>query len=121
MLRSLEPGLEVRRNGGWQPIDPEPGWFIVNFGCAIEILTRDSATPVAAVPHRVRRQVADRSRRTPDRFSYALFVDSSLDESLRPGLFRYESGVGLVLAKRFSAFLDDIVNSTYDPDSVGLY
>ena len=38
VLRSLDPGLEVQRDGRWEPIDPEPGWFIVNFGCAMEIL-----------------------------------------------------------------------------------
>ncbi|MGJ5833731.1 2OG-Fe(II) oxygenase family protein [Streptomyces ossamyceticus] len=121
VLRSLEPGLEVRRGGRWEPIDPEPGWFIVNFGCAMEILTRDSATPVAAVAHRVRQQTSDRSDSSPDRFSYALFVDSSLDENLCPGLFRYAPGTGLVLAGKFATFLDEIVHSTYEPDGVGLY
>nr|WSY50049.1 hypothetical protein OG999_07765 [Streptomyces sp. NBC_00886] len=121
VLRSIDPGLEVQRDGRWEPINPEPGWFIVNFGCSMEILTRNSATPVAAVAHRVRRQVADRSGSSPDRFSYALFVDSSLDESLCPGLFRYEPGTGLVLAGKFATFLDEIVHSTYEPDGVGLY
>ena len=121
VLRSLDPGLEVQRGESWEPINPEPGWFIVNFGCAMEILTRDSAAPVAAVAHRVRRQAVDRKGSSPDRFSYALFVDSSLDECLCPGLFRYEPGTGLVLAGKFADFLDEIVHSTYESDGVGLY
>lgn len=121
VLRSLKPGLEVLRRGRWVPIDPEPGWFIVNFGCAMEILTRDSATPVAAVAHRVRQQTSDTGDLSPDRFSYALFVDSSLEESLCPGLFRYEPGSGLVVAEKFATFLDEIVHSTYEADGLGLY
>lgn len=120
ILRSLEPGLEVDRRGAWVPIDPIEGTFIVNFGCAMEILTAKSRTPVSAVGHRVREQ-HERYGRKPDRFSYALFVDSSLDEAVCPGLFRYEPPGRLELAMNFKRFLDDILKNTYQEHTVGLY
>ncbi|AJC60537.1 tRNA-dependent cyclodipeptide synthase [Streptomyces sp. 769] len=115
-----EPGLEVESDGEWRPIDPAPGEFIVNFGCAMEILTRNTTTPVAAVAHRV----VEQRKASPDqhdRFSYALFIDSSLDESVVPGLFRYEPGTGLELEAKFGTFLDDILHNTYQQHTTGLY
>ncbi|MFD9904548.1 2OG-Fe(II) oxygenase family protein [Streptomyces sp. NPDC059063] len=120
VLRSTERGLEVDRDGGWHPIDPVPGTFIVNFGCAMEILTRSTATPVAAVAHRVVRQPHTEGTK-PDRFSYALFVDSSLDDTVCPGLFTYEPVTGLRLETGFGTFLEDILDNTYREDTQGLY
>ncbi|PZU68638.1 2OG-Fe(II) oxygenase family protein [Sphingobium sp.] len=120
VLRSLEPGLEVRRGADWLPITPRPDAFIVNFGCAIEILMRDTSTPVAAVAHRVTEQ-CDVDRSAPDRFSYALFVDSSLDAEICEGLYRYHPARGLTLEADFKQFLDDILKNTYELDSEGLY
>ncbi|MGW2230269.1 2OG-Fe(II) oxygenase family protein [Streptomyces formicae] len=120
VLRSTERGLEVDRDGDWCPIDPIPGTFIVNFGCAMEILMRHTATPVAAVAHRVVRQPPSGGAK-PDRFSYALFVDSTLDDRVCPGLFAYEPGGGLRLEAGFGTFLDDILDNTYREDTTGLY
>lgn len=120
MLRSLEPGLEVRRGRQWLPIVPRPDAFVMNFGCAIEILTKDTRTPVAAVAHRVVEQQA-RPEGVPDRFSYALFVDSSLDTAQCEGLYRLDQQAGLVLAVDFNAFLDEVLANTYDRDTEGLY
>ncbi|MGA6153626.1 2OG-Fe(II) oxygenase family protein [Stenotrophomonas sp. NPDC087984] len=120
VLRSTEAGLEVDRDGDWYAIDPIPGTFIVNFGCAMEILTRSTTTPVAAVAHRVVRQTCHDEAK-PDRFSYALFVDSSLDNSVCPGLFTYDPRTGLQLETGFGDFLDDILDNTYRHDTTGLY
>lgn len=120
VLRSREPGLEVARRDRWLPIVPRPGFFIVNFGCAMEILMRESRTPVAAVAHRVIEQPDTRGRK-PDRFSYALFVDSSLDPAVCPGLFTYRTGRNLEFAMRFDTFLDEILKNTYQKDTLGLY
>ncbi|MET9645033.1 hypothetical protein [Streptomyces syringium] len=62
--------------------------------------------------HRVVRRPPS-GRAKPDRFSYALFVDSSLDESVRPGLFAYEPGSSLHLESGFGTFLNDILDNTY--------
>ncbi len=120
VLRSIEPGLEVDRAGTWVPIVPMPGYFIVNFGCAMEVLTRHIRTPVSAVAHRVVEQPQTDATK-PDRFSYALFVDSSLDETVCPGLFRYEPAHGLVLEMSFRTFLDEILKNTYQENTAGLY
>ncbi len=120
ILRSIEPGLEVLKGDRWCPIDPKPDHFIVNFGCAMEILTRDTKVPVSAVAHRVRRQGPPRPA-SGDRFSYALFIDNSLDESICPGLFRYNHAEGLVFEMSFDRFLTDILSGTYNRDTQGLY
>lgn len=119
VLRSLEPGLEVLREGIWCPIDPRPNRFIVNFGCAMEILTRHTATPVAAVAHRVVQQPQEPGK--ADRFSYALFLDSSLDKRFCKGLYTYRPERGLELVADFESFLKTILDHTYNPNSVGLY
>lgn len=118
VLRSVEPGLEVDLGGTWHPINPTPDSFIVNFGCAMEILTRACATPVSAVAHRV---IQQREGSGPDRFSYAMFIDSSANPEVSPGLFTYQPGAGLTLAASFDEFLTQIVRKTYEQDSVGLY
>ena len=115
LLRSHEPGLEVRRGNQWVPITPRPNTFIVNFGCAIEILMRNTPTPVSAIAHRVQEQPEQLN--SPDRFSYALFIDSNLDQ----GLYRYEPDQGLVFEVSFKTFLDNILHNTYEADSEGLY
>lgn len=119
VLRSLEPGLEVNKEGDWYPINPVADRFIVNFGCAMEILTKYTATPVAAVAHRVIQQNNPASKE--DRFSYAMFLDSSLDRTLCPGLYTYKPSSGLELYADFEIFLEDILENTYRADSVGLY
>jgi hypothetical protein len=120
ILRSLKPGLEVLRKKRWLPITPRPDAFIVNFGCAMEILTRDTEMPVAAVAHRVVEQQPDNSA-DADRFSYALFIDSSLDNKLCKGLYRYSVDQGLVLETSFKDFLDKILHNTYEENTKGLY
>lgn len=85
----------------------------------MEILTRSSDVPVAAVAHRVRRQAPKPA--DEDRFSYALFVDSSLDEQICPGLFSYTPASGLQLEMNFGEFLTRIVNDTYRRETAGLY
>ena len=72
------------------------------------------------IAHRVVEQQA-RPEGVPDRFSYALFVDSSLDTAQCEGLYRFDPQNGLVLAADFNTFLDKILANTYDRDTEGLY
>ncbi|NET60103.1 MAG: isopenicillin N synthase family oxygenase [Symploca sp. SIO2E6] len=104
VLRSPEPGLEVQLGNIWYPIEPIPRTLMVIFGCAMEILTKPSRTPVTASTHRVVEQTQTNGK--PDRFSYGLFVDSSLDETICPGLYCYEPGKGLVLVGK----VEDAIN-----------
>lgn len=119
ILRASKPGLEVRRNDEWHPIAPRPNAFIVNFGCTMEILTRDTNAPVAAVEHRVTEQRSD--GQTEDRFSYGMFVDNSLDPTVSNAYFRYVPGQGLVELGEFQTFLDELMNNAYGAESLGLY
>ncbi|MBP6122792.1 MULTISPECIES: 2OG-Fe(II) oxygenase family protein [Providencia] len=114
VLRSFEPGLEVLINQEWLPVIPKQNHFIVNFGCAMEILTKHAEYPVSAVVHRVSEQNENRIK---DRFSYALFVDSSLNKQVSDGLYRYSRQQGLQLETDFEEFLNHIDHSTYEKGS----
>ncbi len=119
ILRSIEPGLEAFIDNQWRKIKPEDGYFIVNFGCAMEILTANLEKPVSAVIHRVVKQAYNPLK--PDRFSYALFTDNSLDETVCAGLYSYDRKDNLTLKMNFRRFLDEILAATYTEDTVGLY
>ncbi|WP_413738521.1 2OG-Fe(II) oxygenase family protein [Sodalis sp. RH21] len=119
ILRSIDPGLEVLRKGEWVPINPKADHFIVNFGCAIEILSHKMKKKVSAVSHRVTQQTENGN--TNDRFSYALFIDSSFDETVCQGLYSYSDNNSLIKEKELASFIDDIVNRTYQRDGDGLY
>lgn len=116
ILRSIKPGLEVLRDNEWVPIVPRPQSFIVNFGCAMEILMQNAETQIAAVAHRVMEQRSEQ-KNEQERFSYALFIDSNVDADL----FKYNSKGGLVFETGFKEFLDNILRNTYEADSEGLY
>lgn len=118
VLRSFDPGLEILRDGAWISINPIEGYFIVNFGCAMEIFTRNLPCQVTAVTHRVVSQPTDRPS---DRFSYALFVDTSLSKDNMRGLYEYVPKKGLKYVVDFDQFLKNILNKTYDLKTVGLY
>jgi len=119
ILRSEEPGLEAYINNKWRPINPKRGYFIINFGCAFEILTTHLPNQVNAITHRVTQQFKQ-SEYQNDRFSYALFADSSLKKEVCMGLYEYKNDK-LKLKMNFDEFLDQILENTYKKDTVGLY
>lgn len=119
LLRSLWRGLQVDFEGEWRPINPIEGSFIVNFGCAFEILTRCLDTPVKAALHRVARQ--SKRKGQEDRFSYAMFIDSSLSDDVSNGLFELSKSGDLSFVCNFNEFLSSILASTYDKYGKGLY
>ncbi len=88
LLRTTEPGLEVNRNDRWEALVPDPGHFVVNFGLSMEVLTRESSTPVKAIMHRV-------SRQTHDRCSFAHFTSSHCTPGAEAGIYSYSSTGGL--------------------------
>lgn len=59
ILFTEDPGLEVLIKDEWVSINPIPGYFIVNFGKALEKSINDSEQLIAAW-HRVRKMDADR-------------------------------------------------------------
>lgn len=119
VLRSTRSGLEVESDMGWLPIDPLPNHFIVNFGCAMEILTRSTASPVAAVAHRVQQQTGRPDG--VDRVSYGLFVDSALPDDGATRLYEYLPPNELIDRGNPAEFVDRIVQRTYEREGIGLY
>ncbi|WP_257282356.1 MULTISPECIES: hypothetical protein [unclassified Endozoicomonas] len=77
---------------------------------------QNAETQIAAVAHRVMEQRSEQ-KNEQERFSYALFIDSSMDADL----FKYNSKGGLVFETSFKEFLDNILRNTYEADSEGLY
>lgn len=121
ILRSLEPGLEAYINEEWIPITPKQGYFIINFGCAFEILTKSMPQPVNAITHKVTQQFKS-SDRADNRFSYALFADSALNKEVCKGLYEYDFKTQkLVFKMDLKTFLDNILKATYHENTVGLY
>ncbi|MGJ0577918.1 2OG-Fe(II) oxygenase family protein [Xenorhabdus bovienii] len=74
-----KPGLEVYIDGQWLDVEIRQKHFLVNFGGALELLTKDMDTPVNAVLHRVRKY--ERKLHGEDRFSFAAFIN--------PASYRY--------------------------------
>ena len=73
-----QPGLEAWNDGEWVDVLPVAGHFIVNFGGALELLTKRLAVKVHAVLHRVRQCRRD-DKVAEDRFSFAAFLNPSPD------------------------------------------
>ncbi|WP_372424368.1 2OG-Fe(II) oxygenase family protein [Salinarimonas chemoclinalis] len=53
VLYADRPGLEVGIDGHWTPLECRPRSFVVNFGVALETLSRHMSTPACAALHRV--------------------------------------------------------------------
>lgn len=53
VLYADRPGLEVGIDGAWTPLECRPHAFVVNFGVALETLTRRMPNPACAALHRV--------------------------------------------------------------------
>ncbi|WP_282365011.1 2OG-Fe(II) oxygenase family protein [Pseudomonas sp. PS01297] len=73
LLYTRQSGLEAFIDGGWQPIEPEPGYFIVNFGACLELLSAQLPLSARAIKHRVRECAALPGQE--DRFSFATFLN----------------------------------------------
>lgn len=107
VLRSTEPGLIALIDGELRSIVPEAGYFIVNFGSSLEVLTERLSLPVRANIHGVAstKRQDDETHRT----SYVTFLDSSLDEMI----YRCEDG-SLYAVQSMAEFADQEVSRTYD-------
>lgn len=73
LLYTRQPGLEIFIDGLWQPIEPEPGCFIVNFGACLQLLSARLTLAARAIKHRVRE--CPRVASAEDRFSFATFIN----------------------------------------------
>jgi isopenicillin N synthase-like dioxygenase len=108
VLYMNQPGLEARFGDEWLAVDPVPGSFLINFGGSFEILTRDTARPVQAILHRVRR--IERRAGVEDRFSFAAFTNPPADGILQ----RYDATGALVPHQGVSEFLAEFNQTTWN-------
>lgn len=98
-LYSIEPGLEATKGGEWVPIDPVPGYFTINLGHSLEVLSENLIYPVHAVYHRVR-QTRNHEKNLPDRFSVGSYIGPRFDMDL----FQYQEDGKLEFFQTFMDF-----------------
>jgi hypothetical protein len=108
VLRSTEPGLIGFIDGTLYSINPEPGYFIINFGSSFEVLTEKLPAPVRANIHGVVRTL-QKPHRLSGRTSYVIFLDSDLSSNI----YRYQNNE-VVPIQTMKEFAIQEVNRTYD-------
>lgn len=110
VLRSTESGLIALIEGRLWRVNPQPGYFIANFGSSIEVLTNELPRPVRASIHGVARMEPVEGRQ--DRTSYVTFLDSNLSGMIH----RYRDGRP-VPVQTMAEFAVQEVSRTYNDDS----
>lgn len=107
VLYSEEPGLNAFINDRWVPIHPVPGYFTVNFGALLDVLTKDcKPTAAHASLHRVDQQIK-KDVNQADRFSVGLFLQP-LNELTK--VYTYNPLLkGLTFLKAYQEFLSELV------------
>lgn len=107
-----QPGLEAFIGGDWYDIPPLPGYFLINFGGALEVLTARLPIQVKAVLHRVRQCRPD-SAMTGDRFSFAAFLNpAATGEAFQVS----PDGSSFASLGSIEAFLRDFNRATWRDD-----
>jgi len=114
VLRSFEPGLVALIGSTLYAIHPKPGYFIINFGSTIEVLTAKLMTPARANIHGVAQTVRDGSK--PDRVSYTVFLDSNLAGNI----YQLDADFTPRILQTVTEFAAQEVNRTYDNDNTNL-
>jgi hypothetical protein len=107
VLRSTAPGLLAYIDDSLRTINPEAGYFIINFGSSIEVLTERLPKPVRANIHGVARTI--RRHGGQERVSYVVFLDSDL----RGDIYQYR-GDAPVRVQSVKDFAIQEVARTYD-------
>ncbi|GLZ23113.1 2OG-Fe(II) oxygenase family protein [Burkholderia plantarii] len=110
VLRSTAPGLLAFIDGDLRTINPEPGYFIVNFGSSIEVLTGCLPKPVRANIHGVARTIPRPEGQ--ERVSYVVFLDSDLHGDI----YQYRDNTP-VRIQSVTDFAIQEVSRTYDNDA----
>jgi len=104
ILRTVSPGLEINRYEKWEKVGVDSKYFIINFGLAMEILTKNSLFPVSAIMHRVVQQQIDR-------WSWGHFSSSKCVSESDQGIYEYSQKYGL---RRICNSRDLINNNDYE-------
>lgn len=76
IVYSESKGLKAHINNTWVPINPIPGYFIVNFGSLLDVFSKDcKPQPAVASLHMVDQQYKQPGQE--DRFSIVLYLQSN--------------------------------------------
>ena len=107
VLHIDQEGLEALIDDEWVDIEPVQGYFVINFGASLEILTKNLKNPVKAVLHKVR-EIKSRKKGN-DRYSFAAFLNppAHLD------LYQYSSRGNLEKYMPVKDFLEKFNKSTW--------
>lgn len=107
VLRSTAPGLLAHIDDRLHAINPEAGYFIINFGSSIEVLTERLPKRVRANIHGVAQTI--RRHDEQERVSYVVFLDSDLDGDI----YQYQGGAP-IRVQSVKDFALQEVSRTYD-------
>ncbi|WP_441249581.1 2OG-Fe(II) oxygenase family protein [Kitasatospora sp. McL0602] len=96
LLHADQPGLEMRHEGAWVPIEVQSQDFIVNLGDCLEVLAKHLPQPITAVVHRV----PESEQRELDRSSFTVFMGPRYDM----GIYQYTPDGELLVSQGFRDF-----------------
>ncbi|MFK0271633.1 2OG-Fe(II) oxygenase family protein [Pseudomonas asiatica] len=68
-----QPGLQAKLSDNWVDVQPPNGYFLINFGGSLELLTSRLKSPVTAVIHKVTQCTVNATK--IDRHSFAAFLN----------------------------------------------
>lgn len=116
VLYSEQPGLiACIGENRWSPIDPVQGYFTVNFGSLLDLLTKDcKPQPAHASLHKVERQFKHFEGQ-PDRFSIAMFLQPKADETK---VYTYDPQTQqLIFINNYKDFFAELVKRYDNPEA----
>lgn len=109
ILYSVEPGLQAYINNDWVSINPIHGYFTVNFGSGLDVLTKNAKKHVVASLH----QVIQQNKEKKDRFSVVLFFQPD-PQNTSAKLYSYDCDARkLVYQKSYKEFNSELMKK-YD-------
>jgi len=103
-----QTGLQAYIEREWVDIEPVKGYFLINFGASLEILTQNLKYPIKAILHRVKEIKFQES--VKDRYSFAAFLNppSNLD------LYQYNQDKTLKVYMPVQQFLDEFNKTVWN-------
>jgi isopenicillin N synthase-like dioxygenase len=111
VLYCNQSGLEALVNGTWYSLEYLPGYFLINFGGSLEILTARLEKRAEAILHRVRQCQVEPNQE--DRYSFAAF----LNPSVAGNLYQIsDGGQNLIPFGSVETFLRDFNQKTWQDD-----
>lgn len=103
-----QDGLQAHIEDTWVNITPLQGYFVINFGASLEILTQNLKYPIKAILHRVQQIKIMRDQK--DRYSFAAFLNAPSDLNL----YQYDKNKNLQIYMPVQKFLDEFNKTVWN-------